>query len=93
MSEPKITTIVYQSGIHPTEGWDQMQVIGKYEGGQIANSYVLARSADGTIRRKTDIVLDWWEVVTDEDDLRTFRSHYADRDRLAAEDAGKAAKA
>jgi len=93
MNEPKIASIVYQSGVHPTQGWDQMQVIGKYEDGKIANSYVIARSADATIRRKTDIVYDWWEIVTDEDDLRIFRRHFADRDRLAATEAAKAAKA
>jgi hypothetical protein len=84
MSEPKVTEIIYRSGKHPSEAWDVMQVIYRAEG-RIENSFVLSRAADGTIRRKTDIVLDWWEVVTDDDDLRTFRSHFDERDRLQAD--------
>ncbi len=84
MIDPKIVTIIYQSGKHPTENWDVMQVVGKYENGTVANSYVLARDAAGTIRRKTDIVLERWEIMTDSEDLRICRKHFEDRDALAA---------
>lgn len=62
-----------------------MQVIGEYENGTIANSYVLARDAAGTIFRRTDVVLERWEILTDAEDLRICRKHFDDRDRLAAE--------
>jgi hypothetical protein len=84
MIEPKIVTIIYQSGRHPTENWEVMQVVGKYENGTVAISYVLARDAAGIILRKTDIVLERWEIVTDEEDLRICRKHFDDRDALAA---------
>lgn len=89
MAEPAISTVVYKSATHPTEGWDVMQVIGKFENGHVANAYVIARAADGTILRKTDVVLDWWEIVADEEDLRWYRFRFHERDRLAAETAAK----
>lgn len=89
MSEPKITTIIYQSGRHPTENWDVLHVIGKYENGTIGNSYLLARYAAGNIFRRTDIVLERWEMMTDEEDLRICRKHFDDRDRLSAANKAK----
>lgn len=90
MTEPKVTKI-YKSGKHPTQGWDVMQVIFKDEAtGRILNSFVISRDANGTIRRKTDILLDWWEDVTNEDDLQVFHSCFEDRDKaLAAEQLAK----
>jgi hypothetical protein len=61
-----------------------MQVIYSQEGRAI-NSFVIARDGVGTIVRKTDIVLDRWEIVNDADDLRGFQKCFDDRDRLALE--------
>jgi len=57
------------------------------------NSFMIARDAAGTIIRKTDIMLDRWEVVTDEGDLRDFQNCFEERDRLAAETAANMEKA
>jgi hypothetical protein len=98
MDKEIITDVVYKSGTHPTEPtWDVMQVIHKskdahtgtgFEGG----SFVISRSPDGTIRRKTDVLFEIWEIVTNEDDLRFFQSQFDTRDRLAVEQAAEAAK-
>lgn len=77
-------TVTYKSGTHPTQGWDAMQVIYS-QGGRALNSFVTARDAAGTIVRKTDIVLDRWEIVNDPGDLRGFQKCFDDRDRLALE--------
>lgn len=50
---------------------------------RIINSFIIARAPDGTIRRKTDVLLDTWEVITDEKDLQTLRSVFDNRDTLA----------
>jgi hypothetical protein len=42
----------------------------KDEHGNIVNSLLLARTPDGTILRKTDLVLDWWEKPAEETDPR-----------------------
>jgi hypothetical protein len=60
-----------------------MHVVGRYENGTVANSYVIARDAAGTVLRKTDIVLERWEIVNDKEDLRICRKHFDERDRLA----------
>jgi hypothetical protein len=89
MSEP--TSVIYRSGAHPTENWEVMQVIYQHEDAtgakRFGNSLVIARAADGAVLRKTDIVLERWEIVTNEEDLRFFKWHFDERDRLAAEQA------
>jgi hypothetical protein len=54
---------------------------------RIVNSFVIARDAAGTIVRKTDIVLDRWEIVSDEDLLRGFQRCFDHRDTLAIDKA------
>lgn len=46
----------------------------------------------GKIIHKTDIMLDRWEVVNDEELLRMCQQAFDERDRLAAEKAAKAAQ-
>ncbi|MFY9803423.1 MAG: hypothetical protein WAK78_11280 [Candidatus Acidiferrales bacterium] len=82
--EQRPITVTYRSGTHPTQGWDAMQVIYSQDG-RIVNHFLIARDAAGTIVRKTDIVLDRWEIITDADDLRDFQKCFDDRDRLARE--------
>jgi hypothetical protein len=72
-----------------------MQVVYKREDHgvmRIANSFVIARDASGTIIRKTDIILDRWEVVNDEEALRACQQCFDSRDRLAAEEAADAGR-
>ena len=67
-----------------------MQVIYQQEENgvkRIVNFFVIGRDAVGTIVRKTDIVLDRWEIINDPDDLRSFQKCFDDRDRLAIEKA------
>jgi hypothetical protein len=80
---PPITT-TYKSYIHPTQGWDAMQVVYSQEG-RILNHFVIARDAVGTIVRKTDVFLERWEIITDANDLRGFQKCFNDRDHLAQE--------
>lgn len=54
---------------------------------RIVNSFLIARDIAGTIVRKTDIVLDRWEIVSGEDLLRGFQKCFDDRDRLAIDKA------
>jgi hypothetical protein len=77
-------TVTYRSGTHPTQGWDVMHVIYS-QGGRAINSFVIARDAVGTIVRRTDIILDYWEITSDADDLRGFQKCFDDRDRLMSE--------
>ena len=69
-------------------GWDLIQVVDKREDSQgvmrIANSFVIARDASGKIIRKTDIILDRWEVVEDADELRRSQYCFDERDRQYA---------
>jgi hypothetical protein len=61
---------------------DVMQVVYRREDSghmRIANSFVIARNASGKIIRKTDIILDRWEVVNDEDTLRGFHQSLIQR--------------
>jgi len=86
--------VIYLSGENEAlgAGWDVMQVVFKREDGgnmRIANSAMIARDASGKIIRKTDILLDRWEVVNDEELLREFERCFDERDRLAAEKAVK----
>src|SRR5258708_26678536 len=81
-------TVTYKSGTHPTKGWDMMQVIYSKEGCAL-NCVVIARDAVGTIVRKTDLVLDRWEIISDATDLRSFQKCFDDRDRLASEQCGQ----
>jgi hypothetical protein len=88
------TTVIYKSGTHPKQGWDVMQVIYQREElgvRQTVNSFVIARDVAGNIVRKTDIVLDRWEIISDPDDLRDFQKCFDDRDRLAIEKTNNAA--
>ena len=85
--EGRPITVTYKSGTHPTQGWDVMQVIYSQEGRAI-NSFVIARDGVGTIVRKTDIVLDRWEIINDADDLGVFQKCFDDRDKLAVERCG-----
>ena len=69
-------------------GWDVMQVVYHQEDGghmRIANSFVIARDASGNLIRKTDILLDRWEVVSDEEMLRGFQKCFDNRDRMMAD--------
>ena len=86
--------VIYLSGESEAlgAGWDVMQVVFKREDGgnmRVANSAMIARDASGKIIRKTDILLDRWEVVSDEELLREFERRFDERDRLAAEKAVK----
>ena len=67
-------------------GWDVMRVLYRREDGE-QNSFLIARDASGNIIRKTDLILERWEVVNEEDFLRECRNCYDERDRLAAEKA------
>jgi hypothetical protein len=58
---------------------------------RVSHSFVIARDANETILRKTDLLLDRWETTTDEDDLRFFRSLFNNRDKLRMEEAVKTA--
>jgi hypothetical protein len=95
MPKPELTTtVIYRSGTNEAlgAGWDAMQVLARREDGE-RNSFMIARDAGGKIIRKTDIMLDRCEVVTDEEDVRHFRHCFDERDRLAAEAAANMEKA
>ena len=90
-TEP-MTDVIYRSGTNEAlgAGWDVMQVVYRREDSghmRIANSFVIARNAGGNIIRKTDIILDRWEVVSDEEILRGFQHCFDERDRLTVEKA------
>jgi hypothetical protein len=77
-------------------GWDVMQVVYQTEDPstgekRIGNSFVIARTQEGFVLRKVDLVLDQWERITDEEDLRYFLSCFNNRDKLLAEEAAKKA--
>jgi len=99
MDKEIIRDVVYKSGTHPTEPtWDVMQVL--YESkdansraGFQRGSFVIARTPDGTILRRTDVLLERWEIITNKDDLRFFQSQFETRDNLALERAAKKASA
>ena len=91
------TIVIYRSGTSEAlgAGWDVMQVVYRHEDRGVmhtANSVVIARDASGTIVRKTDILLDRWEVVSDEETSRAYRECFDNRDRLAAEKAADAGR-
>jgi len=82
--------VIYQSGTNEAlgAGWDVMQVVYRNnDDGQMRtrNSFVIARDLGGKIIRKTDILLDRWEVVNDEETLRSFEHCFDERDRLRIE--------
>jgi len=85
-------TVIYQSGTSDSLGvsWDVMHVIYKREGITI-NSFVTARNGLGTIMRKTDLVLERWEIIKDEETLHAFQGCFDSRDNLKAEKAASAA--
>lgn len=93
MSEPTITDIVYRTGTHPTEtSWDVMQVVFRSTDAatgetRIVNSYVIARTLDETILVKADSMPERWEIVTDEEELKVFRSRFNERDKARLKDA------
>jgi hypothetical protein len=81
MGEPEITGWKFTSGIHPVHGWDVMQVVAVNENtssGQRRQmaSITLARDAERRILRKTDIIEERWEIVTDPGDLKDFREFF-----------------
>ena len=79
-------TVIYQSGTSEALGlgWDVMQVIYKSEG-RVANHFLIARDARGTIMRKTDLIFERWEAVSDVKLLRAFQECFNARDKLVAE--------
>lgn len=89
VSKPQLkTTVTYTSGASEAlgAGWDVMRVLYRREDGE-QNSFLIARDTSGNIIRKTDLILERWEVVNEEDFLRECRNCYDERDRLAAEKA------
>lgn len=80
------TTVTYTSGTHDAlgTGWDVLHIHARRDDGE-RNSFVIARDVMGKIIRKTDLILDRWEVVTDQDSLRDLRHCFEERDRLLAE--------
>jgi hypothetical protein len=94
MPKPQLkTTVTYTSGTSEAlgAGWDVMRVLYRREDGE-QNSFLIARDASGNIIRKTDLILERWEVVNEEDFLRECRNCYDERDRLAAEKAANMEK-
>jgi len=92
MTESKVKEITYKTAKHPTQpDWDVLQVVYKYAdpqaAGRVADSVTIARIGDGTILRKTDFVLERWEIITDEGDLRFLQSQFNRRDELIEEEA------
>lgn len=89
MEEPITTNVVYRSLIHPNQSWDVIQVIYQYEDAtsgtkRTGESFIIARDGNGVILRKTDILLDRWEIINENDFLQFCQSHFDARDRLAA---------
>lgn len=89
MNEADKTEVIYRYGIHPTEGWDTVQVIHGYANDftgarRTAYSFTIARAADGTILRYADPALNLWVIITNEDDQRILRSVFDKRDNAAA---------
>jgi hypothetical protein len=94
MSEPKPATVEFRSGTNATHpDWDVMQVVFKGENGGTVNHYSLGRDPAGNFYRRTDVMLDRWEPITDEDEVRICNGHYDTRDRLRAEEQVKKAGA
>jgi hypothetical protein len=91
MEEQQPTQVIYRSGTNENlgPGWDVMHVVYQ-QGGHVTNSVVLARDSRGTIIRRTDVLLDRWEQITDDESLKTSRQCFDNRDRLAAEQAAGA---
>jgi hypothetical protein len=75
--------VAYGSACTERQGWDVISVVFS-QGRAILNSFVIARDGFGTILRRTDGLLDRWEVVEDPDDLRKFRRCFDGRDKAAA---------
>lgn len=64
--------MIYRSGTSEGlgSGWDVMQVVYRRQDGghmRIANSFVVARSFDGTVVRLVDPLYNRWEEVSAED--------------------------
>jgi len=87
------TTVTYHCGTDPAlgSGWEVMRVVVRREDGE-RNSFVIARDPGGKIIRKTDLILDRWEVVNDEELLRQCKHCFDEKDRLAAEKAANMEK-
>ena len=83
-SDQQPITVTYKSGRHRTQGWDTMQVIYS-QSGRTVRHFVIARDSAGTIVRRTDIVLDRWEIINDADELQEYQQCFDERDRLALE--------
>jgi hypothetical protein len=90
MEEPISANVVYRSLTHPTQSWDVIQVVYQYEDAtagtkRTGESFIIARDGNGAILRKTDILFDRWETVTENDLLQFCQSHFDARDRLTAQ--------
>jgi hypothetical protein len=48
--------------------------------------FLIARDADGNILRFRDALPETWEIITDESELRYFRTQFDNRDRLVIEE-------
>lgn len=84
MREPNIN-VTYVTGTNPDHPlWEILHVIYKKMDGTLIDSLLLARTEDGSILRKTDIVLDHWEKITNEKDGHFLQSVFADRDGAVA---------
>jgi hypothetical protein len=83
MSEEIPISVTYKSWCHPTQGWDAMQVV-RNKGDHVLDSVIIARDGAGTIVRKTDVLLDVWEIVEDPTYLQAFQSYFDERDRAIA---------
>jgi hypothetical protein len=89
MGVPTVSAVSYRFGVKEPEGWDVLHVrfLGvnaATKAEMVLNSLVIARDRAGSIHRKTDLLYDWWETVTDEGDRRDFQWHFDERDRLVA---------
>ncbi len=84
-------TVIYQTGTSKALGigWDVLHVVYKSDG-RVTDHFLIARDARGAIMRKTDLVFERWEVVSDEETLRAFQKRFDDRDRLSTEKAASA---
>ena len=85
MAEGKITNIEYRSGTTPNHPeWDVLQVISSSEG-RTTNTALIARDTVGIIRQVIDVILDKWQAITNERDLRVAQSYFSEQDGLTAQ--------
>ncbi|HXM05317.1 MAG TPA: hypothetical protein VN939_22075 [Chthoniobacterales bacterium] len=65
-------------------GWEVINVVAHLSDGE-QNSFMVARDGGGNIIEKTDVILERWEALNDEEGLQCFRRCFAESDRLANE--------